>query len=297
LAAARKSLFTYSITDDQFVRLTEISQAPRCWFTLGDNRGGQVNALNTLEQSLAANVDELTRKGELDAALERLVVWRRLCAHAVQYQTAAPIYHFNSTDYGTGVRYSESLSRWAEAEGQTRERLVRAATLLSDVEAMFPGVQEQIVASLLEVRRVVEDLAPPTFHRGNDKLTTAEWEALAMNQLPWERRRALSALNRIAEWKLLFANTVLTAGYQSFGQYPHGSAPRPRDVERRLFDAGWEYRVSGLVSLPNPGVLGEYQSWEALVAENQILEASATSALTAMEVSRRGVYVDELLRT
>jgi hypothetical protein len=272
-----------------FAEAAELSRAPRCRFPESQGRPSFSGAFSYFVTLIIVDAERHLEGGDLDAALERILTLRRIEAHLRQYLRAAvhPYVKFG----GPRGDYDGLLLRWATAPGQTSQRVQRALAGLREAEAMFPAFSESIVADYLAVRRTVEGSDPPSFiSQSNLRGRQPSWQekfALVANELPWERRRALAALEYMTNVKLEFAD-ALASGFTTsdgrvLGLSEQGVNQRWRLLALNMLDA-----ASGPAGLPSPATYMVNRSWALLRQQQMATEASQTSLLPAIELGSRG---------
>ena len=242
-----------------FRQLAEISQAPRCRFSfpLDHTASPLAEDLADLKHAIASDVDRLIDAGKLDAALARLLTLGRMQAHLLQYQPITHVSWFSAYGgpYTLGDGSRESLLiRFATAPGQTSERLQELVKALWEIELSFPGVDESIVADHLAALDVIEGQQPSLAVSPNSPTLSREWLAFVANQLPWERRRAALALEKMTSARLEFAYALVRHFSHSTEQNgvdaSADSTPINKAAVRQLL-MNWRYSYGRGSSVPD----------------------------------------------
>ncbi len=160
------------------------------------------------------------------------------------------------------------IGTWASQDGRTSEELQGAlAKLTAQLSSDQADLADALVADHLLVRDVLQGNEMPLALQSNSFQASLAYQA---HQLPWERERAIGALNRIT-----------------------------------LYNIGEADRLTRFLSPSSESDLGNYHLrawlrplhyWEGVAARWQIAEpAAATSYLTALEYTVR-VPIHELYR-
>jgi hypothetical protein len=264
---------------ENFEELATLSKERQCRFAWGEAGMEQWNKMSLLLHDVLSDAARLIDEGDLDRALTRLTTWRRTSAHMAQFQENDRVQFLRdltSRDVGT------VSVQWAQAPGQTRELLHRAIDEMWEAENQFPNATEPFVAEFLAMRDVVLGNAPPTFMRDTgSRARKPQWhEQLAFfaNELPWERRRALVALQKLAEARLDYADAVshcLIPANQS------GVVSGADDL-KRLLDPG-DMNRSG-ASDAALALLSDFYGWRELADQLEVLQSCRTSYLVGLEM-------------
>jgi hypothetical protein len=191
-------------------RLLELCKRENCQFSSQALSTGQLyNYLEPLRSLLEGDGERLTAVGELDAALDRYCACYRIQAHVLDGQpTQIVTYRRSFSNFGN-VAYNGILA-WAQYPDQTSERLRKAIDELSEAFTHIPGPREAILADYLRIRDVINEKELPSTWGGEKKnRTTAQVLAYLANKLPWERRRALVALDCLTINNLNYADAVV----------------------------------------------------------------------------------------
>ena len=171
---------------------------------------------------------------------------------------------------------------------------MQAVDQLWECESLFPKANEAIVADYLEILAVVRGHRPPSFFDSNGSAAWNERLAFFMNELPWERRRAVGSMARMTESRLDYADAVANwltpvAANRHFG-----------DLSQRMkatldFASGDSIWGAGL---SNPVAFADY-AWDWLKRKQDLIEAAQTSFLPAIELGLRSmmpIRMQEFLR-
>src|SRR5690606_22119369 len=124
--------------------------------------------------------------------------WQRLAALAA----------FNWASTPQEQRFTERLLEWAQHPQQTTALLKQAAHELREIFARLPHPREQLVEDYQRVREtVLGNYAPPS---------GPQW-TVSLNSLPGERRRALKALELLANQALNYVDAVVFVAQPNSG--------------------------------------------------------------------------------
>ncbi|MEX0612052.1 MAG: hypothetical protein WD738_14435 [Pirellulales bacterium] len=165
----------------------------------------------------------------------------------------------------------QGIGRWTMQQRRTKEELRNAIETLTGHFRTWPGLDAALIADHLLVRETLEGNQPPLV-LAQSPTSPAVHLALLANALPWERERALRALDRIT------LQNIRDAG--RLNDYLTSSTP---------IDVGTQYLRLWLRPL-------YYYYWDNLPASWQVKEHdSATSYLTRLEYQAR-VPIHELYR-
>jgi hypothetical protein len=160
----------------------------------------------------------------------------------------------------------ELLLEWATSPGQTPERLKSAIEAIRAAERHFPPLGQIFIGDYLHTCDVVAGQDVPEFthrwsHNASESDETKLYERLAvvLNDLPWERQRALLAVGVLATLSLddvagiedgRFDAAQIRSRLSSFGHYEHVTLNRNSvEQERDRFRALRTAESSLLVSL------------------------------------------------
>lgn len=312
----------FEASQDLLAEAAELSRAPRCRFPEWNPAGGRLNptsgAFGTFVALILIDAERHLENGDLDAALERILTLRRIEGHLQQYQPIAAQRFLRFA--GPSGDANGLLLRWATAAGQTSERVLRAIEGLQDAESRFPAFSDSIVANYEAVRSIVRGASMPTFlnqQNGRRRLRLSsrastptflkqqngqsgqlgwtEWFATLSNELPWERRRALTALDFMANVQLEFGDAMISGFTRAndSAAWPHELAA---PLRKRLLASNVSNELGGPAGLPSPAAYATFLPWTPIRRQQELIESAQTSLLPALELGNRG-YLPVELRT
>lgn len=176
-------------------KLLELTKRPECRFTEMQSERFHLLKVAPL---LIDEAKQLEDEGNLEAALERHLAWRRFNSQLLQGQPIKTAIHtaFHHDTFGVSLHTyaDEALLRWAKHPDQTSELLRKAITELELCPQIIGDPVGNILADHQSIRAVVQgDESPRFFH--HDQWPWSSYLAFLANQLPWERQRALQALD------------------------------------------------------------------------------------------------------
>lgn len=174
-------------------------------------------------QLLGVGFDRALDEGDLEKAFSYALALRRFRHLA-----------FAGAGY-VGVSWPEALLdswlvRWATAPGQTSARILESLSQLEKVDEYFPHPQFIVINDYLLFRQVLQG------ERTDLIFTNREDAALAFaaHKLPWERRRALRALDVLASLTHDYVAGIVETNRRMGSLWPFDS-PRPMV---RIYDSG-----------------------------------------------------------
>lgn len=261
-------------------QLTELTKRPHCripslHLLLGQPAGEYLKKLTVL---LDREAMRLQSQGELDLAFERLIAELRFLGHKLQNQLSWQFDHILRL-YTPGGNYKEfsgtdlfgTILDWAQAEGQTSERIKEAIIALDRAFTELPRPRDAIYADRERVRRIIREEEPPN---SNFQL------AAFFNRLPGEQARALRALDILTGQAWSYAATIEQLIHGTSQMEPYGAA-KAGQLRNDLRATPWSnlYAIS-----PQMFDRDRYGYRTA----NQIADACATSFLVANEFENSG---------
>jgi hypothetical protein len=184
------------------------SERPKCWFSFDLAQANHLAAVYE-NQKYSLDADQLYRRlnrlaeklieipvdAPASRAVERFIAAIRLSARMRSGQSS--VVYLNQSRNENELL--QRISRWAEDEERTKEELRELAGKLEAESQTFPELELTVVADHFLVRKALEGEMTPLV------LTLQPLQPLAFlaylaNELPWERRRALSVLDQIT-WR------------------------------------------------------------------------------------------------
>ena len=254
-------------------RLLELSQRPHCRFP-SDSSYLQRRFMQHFLQLLDSDGIKLTEAGELDAALARYCAWVRFQGHLRQGQPTWTRESYLSWSGHNGIL------AWARHEDQTSERIKQAIAQLQECFRQLPHPREAILADRQLVRDVLDEKEMPSFML-SDRKTTSRNLAYLANTLPWERQRALRALDLVTENRLNYVDAVVHAvGGETHDLFDRTSSKSPRELVRF---APWY----GNFSISKAAFNGR---WESFLLAGELLTQCQSSYLLSQELNQSGRF-------
>ncbi len=251
-------------------RLIEITKRPFSKFPVRDvvNPGSYMFLAQRL---LTQDAHLLQLEGELDLSFERLAAKLRLLAHSLSNQGSL---QFTSLlDRDDNESFGETCAAildWAQAKGQTSDRLVAAIGTLQEVFAELPQPADTIYADRERIRQIILENEPPSIQ--NHLIT-------GLNRLPGEQARALRALDILAAMtkEYIFQTQRLI----NATEYSIESVEAATQLRNDLSTVPWTnmFAIHPVMNELHP---------EGYRGVNQLAEACATSFLVTEELERSG---------
>ncbi len=139
---------------------------------------------------LADDGERLTNEGKLEDA------WKRF----------AIVAHIGSNTLFDDTRLSKKLLPWAKHSSQSSEQIKSAIGMLETLFASVPNPREEILSAFVRTKNIIlEKELPRSINEKN-----AQYFAFLANKLPWERERALCALEYFATQALNYVDAVVS---------------------------------------------------------------------------------------
>jgi hypothetical protein len=146
------------------------------------------------------------RQGEVDPPFERLLAALRMNAHMRSGQPSTVFLNRLDNEY----LVLEQIGSWAANEHRTKEELKAALDQLSVHFRDAPSLPEAFIADHLLVREVLVD-KESSLVLAQTSVSLLEHLAWLANALPWERERALLALEEITRQNVRDAEELVKA--------------------------------------------------------------------------------------
>lgn len=191
-------------------RLLKLSRRPHCRFPPLFS-GTQWRYMQQILVLLHQDGLRLTEAGDLDAALARYCALIRVQSHLLQGQlsTAVTSNQIHAPSFFYGLGYTRVLS-WAQHEDQTSERITQAIVRLQESFKHLPHPREAILADWELIRDVLSEKEVPSFMKvKGDHQRASHFLAYLANKFPWERQRALQALDCLTVNSLNYVDAVV----------------------------------------------------------------------------------------
>lgn len=260
-------------------QLMELTKQPECRFPelAALQRSPPHKQISELQNLLFQDADRLELEGNLDAALDRYLAISRLQSHWVKGQSS---YILSYRRGPIGPQLDRQLIQWATHPKQTSARLRRAVNDLQVylMRLRVVDVRESILADREKIRAVLLGDEPPSFFDGGYS-RLSEYLAYLANELPWERQRALQALDIRTKQVLDYALAAV------YGANSHGICDS--SVRRRLLGR-WHRNQA---PMPHRSVYND--RWHAYRRETMNAWQASTSYLVSQEMNR---FMNDFLR-
>jgi len=245
-------------------QLIELTKRPECRFPETAVLAGwpPYDQISQLSETLLADAQRLQQDGNLDAALERYLAIVRLRSHWLRGQSSISV----ARELNSSTPF---VLQWALHPHQTSDLLRKAVTELQSYPAA--RIVDLILADREQIRAVLLGKDPPSFL--NEK--TPRWSgylAFLANRLPWERQRALLALD--IRTSQLLEHVRAGHGGNKYG-YTDAAA-------RLQLISQWHMNRA---IMPDQSTYG--RNWQAYRRATQSAFQAATSFLMTLELNSR----------
>ena len=268
-------------------RLLELSQRPHCRFPRLSNSpySYEQNLLDILYQDGM----HLVRAGELDGALTRYCAWIRIQGHLHQGQTSSTresLYRHYVPWQGYNYPWQgyNGVYAWAQHVDQTSERIKEAITQLQECYKELPHPREAILADWELIRNVLNEKEMPSFMK-TDYRRASQYLAYLTNKFPWERQRAIEALDYLTVNSLNYVDAVVrTVDGETLDALDRRVPKSPRELIRF---APWR----GSYALNKAAFNGR---WKSFQQAGLLLDQCQTSHLVKQELDQSGQLFDLL---
>ncbi len=269
--------------------LIQITQRPHCRFPIVTNWRETHSRYEELGNLRAILLTDTKRGGSarsLERALERYLAVVRLHKHSLEGQLSSTVGFIEREGYvhhgRHDTRIDKTILSWASRPQQTSELLLKAVAELQ--KNLTLDFQSAILADRELIRAVLLDKKSPRFLQEDHPRWTGYLAYLA-NQFPWERQRALRALDIRTEQLLDYAMTAQGAN-QHLDDYISAKA------RRKLIGRWHDYQA------PMPHQSVYRYKWHAYQRATQNAWQANTSFLAAQELdvhrSIRGFVIQTL---
>jgi hypothetical protein len=229
-------------------KLIELSQRPLCHFpeSVIPKGGLLYRQMEELKDLLLTDAGQLQAEGNLDAALDRYLALLRIKSHELRGQPISLVNQKLRETRFPGAIEKTIVESWATHAAQTSKRLRAAIARLEKCPATVAASQDSILDDRQRIRAVVLGNEPPSFLPWSGHL------AFLANKLPWERQRALLALDMKTSQTLNYLTGAMhrmsnpSIHYaeelrQLVRQAPWRGAPEPNQVlYGHITGWGWE---------------------------------------------------------
>jgi len=259
-------------------RLLALSQKPHCQFP-SNFSDSHLNYMLHFLQLLDSDGIRLTEAGNFESALTRFLARIRIQGQLSQGQpTTTRITSFSWLG-------DNSILAWAQHKDQTSEQIKQAIAQLQECYRELPSPREAILADFVQIRDVVYEKKLPSFME-RDNQSSMHYLVL-INMFPWEKQRALEALDYLTTNSLNYVDAVVsTANGNSYHVSRVGEFHSPRELLRlaplRASDALNEFAFEG--------------DWNDFMRASQLIAQCQTSYLVKQELDQCGQLIDLLQR-
>jgi len=255
-------------------RLLELTQRPHCRFP----RFSSTFEVYMEELLYVLYLDgvRLAVTGELDGALTRYCAWIRIQGHLRQGQPTS-IRTSLQRNYFPWLGY-DGVFYWAQQEEQTSQRIKKGIGQLQECYKQLPHPREAILADRELIRDVLNEKEMPSFMK-TDYQRASQYLAYLTNKFPWERQRAIQALDCLTVNTLNYVDAVVrTANGETYHVYNRGDFKSARELIRL---APWR----GSYALNKVAFNGR---WKSFQQAGQLLAQCQTSHLVTQELDQSG---------
>lgn len=257
---------------------------PDSAFRRGKSYWGGVHG--SYENLLINDASRLVVAGELPAALDRYAAALRLRGRLLaRCNTREALVILNWQVEKKDL--AAAILQWAQHPKQTSTNVQAAIAKFASIYRDFPDPREAVLADYAWVREILLDKRSPTFLQ-QEEPRVVEYLPYLANQLPWEHKRALRALEILAAQNLNYVDAVSNVVLR----------------EQILKQQGFpiiQHRLSELLS----PVYNDYYThrhellsqgnWERFVLMQELSSSCRSSFLVADELRRRGELANYLL--
>lgn len=230
------------------------------------------------EGLLVLDAARLVKAGDLKKSLERYLSVLRLRGHRFARQSTESWVDMLDR-HGLGDDVAMAILAWAQHPEQTSVRITAAIEQIEAAFGAWPDPREAILIDWEHVRDILRGDRTPTFLSEENPRTLA-YLPYVLNLLPWERERALAALDGLTRHSLNYidAATWVVEGGSFDRRYTQGFEPDLRDLIRF---APWRgaYPANELTCDNN---------WEQFAVTRSIESRYHTSALASQEFAALG---------
>jgi hypothetical protein len=250
----------------EFLRLSDT----KCRLPLSYGDGSRGDGLQAISLMDSPDAEEPI---DLDEQLKRLLAGRRV---SFQQVNAFLRYHVPRVAHYA----ADEIVEWANADGQTSKRILRAINGLREAETILVGPIGLLMNDYLQARSIINGEKSPNFLAGNDLNRHNIGELLsylANESFDFERERALKALDLLASYDAAYLGEGMRALMSG--------EPAPHWLRRNVDD------VTLIAALPYDAQqrLGRYME------DLETLTRAKSSGLVAKVFHSRG-QLSELLR-
>jgi len=182
-------------------KITKTSLQPHCTLSWR-----QLTQTEMLLHLLLQEASRLTDAGELSTAFTHYCDVISMQSHLQQQSFSSVVSHYRGHK-NIQENIFDGLQHWARHTDQTSAQLKSAMKQLPEYFAALPHPREALLVDYQEARSFVLEGKLSSF-MDDDSIRASEYMAYLVNKLPWERERALRALDILVNLQLNYADAV-----------------------------------------------------------------------------------------